>query len=116
MFQLIPGLQDIFRTASPLKTGPGTAIPDATLGGVLSSLFNIILLISGFLMFFWLTWGVFQYIFAGGNKEALAKAISRMIWVFVGFIIILLSFAIKDYLFEVVAPQTPPIKTMTAPQ
>ena len=89
---------------------------NATLGSALSQVLNIVFVVAGFLMFFWLTWGVFQYIFAGGNKEALAKARSRMIWVFVGFIIILLSFAIKDYLFEVVAPQTPPIKTMTAPQ
>ncbi|MDO8498581.1 MAG: hypothetical protein Q7S44_02240 [bacterium] len=73
----------------------------ADLGTLVSQILNIAFLVVGFLMLFWAAWGVFQYIFAGGNKEGLAKARSRITWAIVGFIIVMLAFAISQYLKEI---------------
>ncbi len=59
---------------------------------------DIAILIGGSLMFVWAIWGVFDYIKAEGNKEALAKARKKIQWAVVGFIILILSFFISDYL------------------
>lgn len=77
----------------------------ATLGAILSDLFIIALYLAIFLTFFWLVWGTFQYLFAGGNKESLAKARSRITWAIVGFIIILLAFAITQYAAQILQPR-----------
>lgn len=111
---MIPGLDAIFK-ASPVKTGAGRAIAEPTLGGVLSGFFDIILVAAGFLMFFWIIWGVFHYIFAGGNKDGLAKARSRIIWAVVGFIFILLAFSISQFLEQVVKPNSPPVQDVRRP-
>lgn len=111
---MIPGLEEIFN-ANPVATGSNLPITEPTLGGVLSGLFNVALLIAGFLMFIWIIWGVYQYIFAGGNKDGLAKARSRIIWAIVGFIILLLAFAISQFFQEVINPADPPIKDITKP-
>ena len=71
---------------------------NATLGSALSQVLNIVFVVAGFLMFFWAFWGVFEYIFAGGNKEGLGKARAKITWVIVGFIILSLAFAISQYI------------------
>lgn len=71
---------------------------DAKLGDILTSAFDLVLFIAGALMFFWILWGVFHYIFAGGSKEGLAKAQSRITWAIVGFLMLLVVFALKQYL------------------
>lgn len=68
-----------------------------TLGYVISQFFQVFFYIAGFLLFFWLLWGVFQYIFAGGNKEALGKARQRITWAIFGFIFVAVSFLISQY-------------------
>lgn len=68
----------------------------ATLGSLISSLFDIILYLAAFLAFFWLIWGAYQYILARGEKENLHKARSRIIWAIVGLVVIFLAyFAVK---------------------
>ncbi len=52
----------------------------------------------------WLAWGVFQYIFSGGNKENLARARARITWAIIGLIIVLLAWAISRYVGEVFQP------------
>ncbi|KKR80777.1 MAG: hypothetical protein UU73_C0002G0095 [Candidatus Daviesbacteria bacterium GW2011_GWA1_41_61] len=71
---------------------------NATLGSALSQVLNIVFVVAGFLMFFWAFWGVFEYIFAGGNKEGLGKARAKITWAIVGFIILSLAFAISQYI------------------
>jgi len=44
------------------------------LASFLSPLLNIVFYIAVFLAFYFLVWGAFQYILAGGKKEELAKA------------------------------------------
>ncbi len=87
-----------------------------SLGFVLSSFLNIVFLIAGFLMFYWLAWGVMQYIFAGGNKDALAKARARITWAITGFIILVISFAVSQYA-QTLLPvrENQPVTNLTAP-
>ncbi len=77
---------------------PANAFPTgSTLGVVVSGFLNVAFYIAGFLMFFWLVWGIFQYIFAGGSKEGLASARKRIQWAIIGFVIVVLSFAVSQY-------------------
>lgn len=75
-----------------------------TLGDFLSGLFNIVILTIGVLLISWLSWGIFQYIFASGNKENLAKARARITWALIGFILVLASFALSQYLQTIFEP------------
>lgn len=73
-------------------------LSNATLGSFISQILNVVFLVAGFLMFFWAFWGVFEYIFAGGNKEGLGKARARITWAIVGFIIVSAAFAISQFI------------------
>src|SRR3989344_7229897 len=75
------------------------------LGDLFSGLANIAFFIAGFLMLSWFAWGVFEYIFAGGDKAALEKARKRITWAIVGFFITMLAFAISQFA-EQIFPQT----------
>lgn len=75
------------------------------LGNVLSSLFEVIIVIAVVLSFFWLVWGAFHYLFAGGNKEELAKARNRIIWAIVGLLLVMLSFLIAQLAVQILHPQ-----------
>lgn len=100
----IPGFEN-----NPINSPEGVTqnFPAATLGEFLSRLFTVVLFLASALMFYWLVWGIFHYLFSGGDKEGLGKARSRMTWAIVGFIIIIISFALSQYLetiFEVKLP------------
>ncbi|MCL5784439.1 MAG: pilin [Patescibacteria group bacterium] len=91
-------------------------LASANIGSIVSQLLDIAFIVAGFLMFIWAAWGVFQYIFSGGNKEGLAKARSRITWAIVGFIIIMLSFAISQYIQQLVpANSALPVTPVTSP-
>lgn len=86
-------------TVSPGFTPKPAFNPEVTdLGWIITTFGQIALYVGGFLMFFWAAWGVFDYIRAEGNKEALAKARKKIQWAIVGFIILLLAFFISDTL------------------
>lgn len=91
-----PGVKDIF-SLNPVKIGPDALIKEPTLGGIISALLNIVLIIAVFLTFFWCVWGIFQYIFAGGNKENLGKARGRITWALVGLAVTLIALAVSQY-------------------
>lgn len=75
----------------------GATGPAFTLGSILTQFANVAIYVGAFLMFFWAAWGVFDYIRAEGNKEALAKARKRIQWAIAGFIVLLLAFYISDF-------------------
>lgn len=83
---------------------PGFKI-EPTLAGVVNSFLGIIFYLAAFLAFFWLVWGAFQYLFAGGNKEELAKARARITYAVIGLIIVILSFAMAQFVQQVLKPQ-----------
>lgn len=76
-----------------------------TVGKFLTDLLPVIFYLATFLAFFWLVWGAFQWILAGGNKEAVAKAKSRITWAIVGLILILLAFAVAQWARDIMRPQ-----------
>lgn len=82
---------------------PANNFPIATtnLAGLVSSALSVALSIVSVLMFVWLAWGIFQYIFAGGNKEALKKAQGRITWALVGFVITIMAYAISGFIQDI---------------
>ncbi len=85
------------------------------LAELVSRLLNVIILLAGFLMLIWLVWGAMQYIMAGGDKEDLSKARSRIIYAIVGFIIIILAYNIKMFGEDILVPKLPNLQTVSAP-
>lgn len=67
------------------------------LGFLIGQLLNVLFYVGGILVFGWLTWGVFAYILARGEKEDLAKARARIMWALIGFMFLIISFAISQY-------------------
>lgn len=108
----LPGGQSI---SIPGVGGP-SAVKDATLGGFLSPLLDVVFLISSVLMFVWMAWGIFEYLFAGGDKEKLGKARSRITWAIVGFVIVLLSFTIYKYIQEIFPANPIPVTPISIPK
>ncbi|MBI4037062.1 hypothetical protein HY385_01420 [Candidatus Daviesbacteria bacterium] len=114
----------IKKLALTLPGSNGTPIPTPVgfnpqlkdLGSIISSLANAVLWLSFFLMFFWIVWGVFQYLFASGNKENLDKARKRITYAIIGFIVIAIAFSVKEYLQTIMPPQNVPVQQVTEPK
>lgn len=79
-------------------------------GEVITQFGEVAIFVGGFLMFFWACWGVFDYIRAEGNKEALAKARKRIQWAIIGFIILLIAFFASEFVQEFLTPQDVPLE------
>ena len=94
--QILPDLQNIYN-AKPAKNFN-------TLGDLISVFLNIVFYAAGFLAFYFLVWGAFNYIMAQGKKEELAKARARITWAIVGLMIILLSFFIAKFVGDIFKP------------
>lgn len=108
--QKIPTLQDIFN-CNPVNPQPGCNVstprsgtPIANLGDLLSGLLTITFYIALFLAFYWLIWGGFQYILAGGKKEDLAKARARITWALIGLVVVFLGYFIARFAAEIFPP------------
>lgn len=94
-------IKDLWSISRVSGTGPGKF---STAGDVISGLFNITFYLATFLAFFWIVWAAFQYIAAGGDKQKLAQARSRITWALVGLLIIALAFLIAKYIAEILKP------------
>lgn len=108
-FSPLGGFRDI------LKKDP-TFNKYKNLGGVAGGILNLFYIGGGFLMLYWLIWGVFQYIIAQGNKESLAKANSRITWAVLGFLFLMMSYMLSGYvqtIFERRSAQT--VQEVTVP-
>ena len=79
--------------------------PKADLGSVLTDLFSLIITFAFFLAFFWLVWGAFQYMSAGGNKEGIAKARARITWAIVGLILTVAAFLVAQFAEQIIQPK-----------
>ncbi|MBI2017419.1 hypothetical protein HYS92_00050 [Candidatus Daviesbacteria bacterium] len=75
------------------------------IGTILTDFLGIIFYLAAFLAFFWLVWGAFQYMSAGGDKQKLGEARSRITWAIVGFILVFLSFLVAQFMAEILKPQ-----------
>ena len=83
-------------TANPAQNFPADS--SFTLANILNSFADVAIYVGAFLMFCWMAWVVFDYIRAEGNKEGLVKARKRIQWAIVGFVILLLSFFLSEFL------------------
>lgn len=97
--------------SSPVKADTGIT----NLGTLVSRALNAVFMLAGLLLFVFLLIGVMQYIFAGGEKEKLGKARTRITQALIGFVIIILSFMISSFVQEVLAPKFPPVTKVTPP-
>lgn len=90
-----------------LLNNPGTGLkPELNnLGSLLSGFYSIAFYLVTFLAFIWFVWGAFQYIFAGGDKEKLAKAKARLTWAVVGLVIFILAFVIAQFAAQILKPK-----------
>ena len=64
---------------SPIPQPSGLNPDIVDLASFITPLLNIVFYIAAFLAFYYLVWGVFQYIMAQGKKEDLAKARAKRI-------------------------------------
>lgn len=87
------------------ETNPIPNLKITTGGGLVAGLLEIAIYVAGFMAFFWLVWGAFQYIMASGKKEELQKARSRMTYAIIGLMVVLLAFFITKYASEFFTPQ-----------
>lgn len=97
LFINIPGFPNV---AGPENLKPGFT----DLASILSGLYQIAIYIAGFLAFYWLIWGAYQYIMARGNKEELAKARTRITWAIIGLLIVLLAYTLARFASEIFPP------------
>lgn len=82
---------------TPIPQPPNFGSQFYDLGSVVSEFLDMGFYIAAFLMVFWVFWGIFQYIFAGGNKDALANARKRITWALIGFAILGVLFGLSQY-------------------
>jgi len=71
-------------------------------GGIL----EIAIYAAGFLAFFYMIWGAFQYIMASGKKEELQKARVKITYALIGLAVVLLAFFIMKFVSEIFKPAT----------
>lgn len=81
------------------------AINFTNFGQFIGEILNVAFLIAVFLAFFWLVWAAFQYIAAGGDKQRLAQARSRITWTIVGLLLIAISFLVAQFVQQSIQPK-----------
>lgn len=101
-------MQDLRDLFSPL---PGTPNPILGLGvntggELISKILETTFFAAGFMAFFWMVWGAFQYIMASGKKDELQKARSRITYAIIGLMVVLLAYFIMRFAAEIFPPQT----------
>ncbi len=101
----VPGIDSSFRYPDLRSSLSG-----ATAGSLLTQIMVVVMYITAFLSLIWFAWGVFEYIFAAGNKDAIGKARKRMTWAIVGFVLFVFSFAASQLAEEVFKPKAVPVR------
>jgi hypothetical protein len=106
----LPGQQE----ASPFPS-LRPELANGSLGDIISQFLVLIIYIAGFISVAWFAWGAFEYIFAGGNKEGLGKAKKRMTWSIIGFILVIFSFAVTQYVQTIFPTRSGSIQNVSQP-
>lgn len=86
-------LQDLF-SPNP-STIPGLTV--TTGGQFVLQLLETAFFAAGFMAFFYMVWGAFQYITASGKKDELQKARSKITYAIIGLMVVLLAYFIMRY-------------------
>lgn len=108
----IPGYGQIANTPMDTSKFVGAG-GQGTIANTITVFAEPALLIGAFLMFFWAAWGVFDYIKAEGNKDALSKARRKIQWAIAGFFILVLAFFLSDTIRGILQPQAVDLTPLT---
>lgn len=115
----LPGWLDTGGNPDPIKNNPALNIPadpSLQLANVINKFGVVALYVGGFMMFFWAVWGIFDYLIAEGNKEALAKARKKITWAIAGFIILLMAFFLSTTVQTILKPDTSKLQEIIIPK
>jgi hypothetical protein len=113
----LPGNSPVNVSTPPNLNPSFTAEPSAG-GGfyfLVSQFLIIALYIAGVLLVVWLSWGAFEYLVAGGNKDKLALARKRIVHALVGFTIAILAFSGWQFAQQIIKPNIKTIQQVTPP-
>ena len=72
----------------------GAAAPVATLNGLVDRLVNLVGIIAGVILFFYLVFSGFQYLTAGGNADQAKKGQQGIVNAIIGIILIVASYSL----------------------
>lgn len=75
------------------------------LGDIISGLYDVVFYVVSALTFVWFVWAVFEYLLAGGDKQKLASARSRITWALVGLFVVAMAYAIARFAEEILTPR-----------
>lgn len=107
----IPGYGNI---GGPLPAGTKFVDPSGTvpsLNLLITNSLDLVFALVGVLTFVFLLMGIIQYILAGGEKEKLGKAKSRIFAAIIGFFIVAISFAASQFIEQILQPNQGTTKT-----
>lgn len=106
----IPG----YSINNPLPTSTNFT-GSGSLANLISVFLNLALTLAGILLLIWLIISAFQWITSEGDKEKLTQARARIIYTIIGFVIIVLAYTLKAYIYDVLQPQYVPVQSVIAP-
>lgn len=86
-----------------------------TLPELVSQVINLAFIAAGFVLFVFVFIGAFRYLTAGDNKENVAKARARITWAILGFLFLIIAFAISQYVKSIFPIQNVNIQNITIP-
>ncbi len=86
---------------NPALDGFGTGAGETIIAQIIANALKIVFSVSGLILLIMLLIGGFQWMTAGGNKEAMAAAQKRITSALVGFVIFISIFAIINFIAPV---------------
>ncbi|MDO8429373.1 MAG: hypothetical protein Q7S88_01975 [Candidatus Daviesbacteria bacterium] len=104
----IPGYGNI---NGPLPSSGPTAGKFTNFNSLVTNSLDLVFALVGILTFVFLLMGIIQYILAGGEKEKLGKAKSRIIAAIIGFFLVAISFAASQFIEQILQPNEGKEKT-----
>lgn len=119
----IPGLDNLFN-CDPLTNGScpnpanrisGGGTTFGSPGDLISAFLNLSIEIAGVLLVAWAFWGVFQYVFAGGNKDMIAQGRKRITFSIIGFFLVALAYVFEKFFEGIIPIFTNKVTPVTTP-
>lgn len=74
---------------------------DQNVGGIISTLLNLVLVIAAILVFAYLIWGGIEWITSGGDKSKTESARNKITAAIVGLVVLVASYAILQLVLQI---------------
>lgn len=102
---LAQDIKDVFGGISPpphlAPLAPPGSAPGTGISNLLDNVINIFFGAAAVAFIIMFVWGAVQMILSGGDKEAVAKARSKLTWAIIGVVIMALSYTVFQLLEEI---------------